>query len=84
MEQNEKKKMSEKKSAREVGWATAHFQFMLGHDTANNILKQGAQGRVVALHDPTTGLVGPQHARPTNKGEQHRARAAWLERYVVI
>ena len=39
-----KKKNDEKKKVQEGCWATAHFQFALGHDTAICIVTQGWGG----------------------------------------
>ena len=36
--------MKKKKSAGEAGWATAHFHFVLGHDTTNCIVTQAHRG----------------------------------------
>ena len=51
-----KKKMSEKrkKGCMKLGWATAHLQFVLGHDTTNCIVTQSAQQARMARQDTAT------------------------------
>ena len=53
---NEKKKIG----AREAGWATVHFHFVLGHNTANCIVTQAHRGaQQGATIRPATLRHGP-------------------------
>ena len=78
--------MRKKKFMQETSWATAHFQFALGHDTGNCIMTQGWGGMAWVLQEARHGQGGAQwHTtiRPrwattwmaVRKGVRQRARA---------
>ena len=88
-----KKKNDEKKKVQEGCWATAHFQFALGHDTTICIVTQGwggwpghvSRARMVG-HDTTGWATIQPTTRPREAMTQPaaRARGAWLGVSVAI
>ena len=55
-----------------TGWATAHFQFVLGYDTANCIVTQARRG---AQQGATIQPAALRHSRPAlGTGDSASAR----------
>ena len=75
-----KKKRVKKKRCRKLGWATAHLQFVLGHDITNCIVTQSAHGQARHGHDTVghghdTAQLGCDTASP--RLQHDPAPATW-------
>ena len=78
MKQNEEE-MMKKKKVQECCWATAHFQFALGHDTIICIMAQGWGGwprRASGAHMVSHDTAGWAMIQPTTRP---REATTWPE-----